>query len=337
MKYIKKLSICINIYIYTREKVMTPISVYVQPKERITTYITSEQATAIDLIAKKTNIHKADVIRESLNEYIKKQEFEDSFINDMVNGFKSNTMVFEEFIKKCLEKDGNKEIFPTQIELAETLETYNRVIIKKSRQVGVTSMINWFAIHKAATPKSHIKIYTWNESHANLLIDCICGYIPLYERLKTTKKTKRKVEFSNESTIEAMPIYKENINFNLYNHTYIFDEYAFHGGHNISATEHLEKLSDDIIKAYTKNRNIIVNSTPTNKYRITPDNEIVLTHFYKLWVYATNPDTPVRAVKITTNIKEWTKFITSNYQQEVNGEPSEFNKPEFVHFIGEGK
>lgn len=155
------------------------------------------------------------------------------------------------FSKTCkiLTANGCLEYFnprPYQIEYFKRLVNSSKLICKKCRQCGATTMNLIYANWKDTMTKNHNFISVWNS------IDDVCLYTN-YGSLfyKTHNCSNSNNNFAGLSYQQFLSCFNENDDFS--NSTYIFDEYAFYGSSKLNAL--IQKISQ------AKDSQVIVTST----------------------------------------------------------------------------
>ena len=128
-----------------------------------------------------------------------------------------------------------------QIEYFKRLVNSSKLICKKCRQCGATTMNSIYANWKDTIAKNHNFIFVWNS------IDGVHRYGSHFYKTHNYRNT-----INHFATYQQfLSSFNENDDFS--NSTYIFDEYAFYGSSKLNAL--IEKISQ------AKNSQVIVTST----------------------------------------------------------------------------
>ena len=127
-----------------------------------------------------------------------------------------------------------------QIEYFKRLVNSSKLICKKCRQCGATTMNSIYANWKDTIAKNHNFIFVWNS------IDGVHRYGSHFYKSHNYRNTINRFTYQ-----QFLSSFNENDDFS--NSTYIFDEYAFYGSSKLNAL--IEKISQ------TKNSQVIVTST----------------------------------------------------------------------------
>ena len=133
-----------------------------------------------------------------------------------------------------------------QIEYFKRLVNSSKLICKKCRQCGATTMNSIYANWKDTIAKNHNFISVWNS------IDGVHRYWNYGSHFYKTHNYRNTINhFAVLTYQQFLSSFNENDDFS--NSTYIFDEYAFYGSSKLNAL--IEKISQ------AKNSQVIVTST----------------------------------------------------------------------------
>ena len=135
---------------------------------------------------------------------------------------------------------------PYQIEYFKRLVNSSKLICKKCRQCGATTINLIYANWKDTIAKNHNFISVWNSIDAVRLYQ---NYGSLF--YKTHNFSNSNNRFVGLTYQQFLSCFNENDDFS--NSTYIFDEYAFYGSSKLNTL--IEKISQ------AKNSQVIVTST----------------------------------------------------------------------------
>ena len=127
-----------------------------------------------------------------------------------------------------------------QIEYFKRLVNSSKLICKKCRQCGATTMNSIYANWKDTIAKNHNFIFVWNS------IDGVHRYGSHFYKTHNYRNTINHFTYQ-----QFLSSFNENDDFS--NSTYIFDEYAFYGSSKLN--ELIKKISQ------AKNSQVIVTST----------------------------------------------------------------------------
>jgi hypothetical protein len=216
----------------------------------------------------------------------------------------SITNEVNQFIKFCIQscKATTKQIedlYDYQKEVIESICNNKKVIILKARQMGVTSIVNFYALHKCIKNKINVVIVTTTNNHAQICMDNfinVCNQLHIEYSLKYKRN---EINFSSQSSIKIIPIKSlENslsslrlVDIDLL----ILDEMEFF------------KKSDSLKFLINKAKSFVIHGTACNKR----NEDKQLNYFYVLWFLATRFKM-FHAIKISfLKNPEYANFIKS--------------------------
>lgn len=293
--------------------------------KRINIYINEKDEEKIKQLAVNYKTSNSDIMRRAILEYCNSYDITDF---DLSSLDLNNTNVIEiddilknpiHFINNYIQihtLDGQQlfSLYDYQEKVLSVLNSHNKVIIKNSRQSGMTSLINAYSLYLLlTTPDIHIVLFGYkldmvrtSINRIKLMIDNIKSLIS--HKLTILSATSESIILSNNSTISIASFSSIDRLRDKSINVLICDDFAY--GTDLQYSELIPILKSNINK-------IIINSTPS-----------VPNLYTKLWTDATTGYNTFYPVKIpyTVNIahgSEWKdKTISYIGEERFN---SEFN------------
>jgi hypothetical protein len=300
--------------------------------KRINIYIDESEDDNIDYLADAFDINRSELIRRAIINYVDiyKSNIENFMDRPMIDGLKSSKLLpkykynIVDFVQSELQwntREGVRRVTlrNEQKELLNDLTLYNRVIIRKPRQTGVTYLMCFHALHSAMCDEN--KNIVMASSRLSLAQDSLSRIydmvMTLPESIRPTieQRNKRSIKFENGSTIIASAASPDSVRGIAIHHLYI-DECAF-----INRDIFDEFMKCVIPSMPIENTKIIIASTPNGH-----------NHFHKMFVDALTQYNDFRHVTLRYDIipgrnKEWR-------QNEINSIGLKRFKSEYdCHFL----
>ena len=270
-------------------------------------YIESKQDQRLDFLAKVNGTQKSKLIRKAIDSFIEDnydaiEEFSDGILDDWDDCESScpkkdsNIKSYEDYHKFIDHLDifGDELVtvlYPFQTEILDSLDKYNKMIFKKPRQIGMSTLVMGYLLHQAIYNDNYqIATVTTKQMMGNELIATIIGLLdkldPEYKLNGLTWKiNKSSITFSNGSRITAYspnPTALRGLTFNLI----FIDDFAF------IAPQYLKDWLDIIHPLRTHpHTKLIISSVPNG-----------INAFYAMWADALLPSNPFRAIQINGNV-----------------------------------
>ena len=257
--------------------------------QRINTYLTQKQDSALQQLAVDQGKTKADIIREAIDAFTDNANKElETFLSDFQSGFKTNRISLTEFGKLC-----KPTLHPFQLKLLEKMERYNRLVITKARQTGTTMLLCMHAIVMCSKPKTTVVFGVVREANAVLIRDRIHDLCKFHPSLKISSTTRSAVYFENGSMINISSMASKSFIEDMGKFPYIIDEFAF------LPNGKLEPVTDKVIEILKQpHSKMCVASTPNGMHYMDDEYNIHPTPFFRLWEFAKHSSTPARAVMV---------------------------------------
>ena len=312
---------------------------YACDMQRITTYISKGQNTKLEQLAKSTGNTKSELIREAITQFSvsESSNSDDSIISDYENGFSNyiNVPSFIDFATKAYQALDCHDIWQSTKALIERLDVFSSVVISAPRQSSKTSILCIRAVYQILFKKTNVTFYTLNTQQTQSSRQLISSLINKLSKVMITKSNSSILSLDNGFSIyfRALNNFIDEKPCELnYSHLIIIDEFAF--ARNV---ELMERFVDLIIQS-AKHIHIIIASTPNTKIRINYQHIPVISHFYKIWIYAASINSPIRAIKLPKNTRlDANTFMNSLelIHNEINNEFIEMNSDFFIEQIGD--
>lgn len=274
--------------------------------KRINIYITEDTDRQIDALSELLQVTRSEIIRTSIESYSKNyEESIQSFIenldfaDDVAFNKKPTSITSLDNPEKFIESDvhintkdhGLQKIslYPFQKQLLFKLDNYQKLIINKSRQAGINTVLSAYVLYYCMThPNKTIGISSYCLQASTEILDVIDTMQQnLPNALKNINrcigKTKREMKFSNGSVIYAMTSASPDSFRGMNIDFLILDEFARTPVANVYE---LMKIVD-AMKDNMPNMKIIISSIPDG-----------INYFYKLWADAITNFNDYHAIKI---------------------------------------
>src|SRR5574343_273662 len=274
--------------------------------KRINIYITEDTDRQIDALSELLQVTRSEIIRTAIESY--SATYEESiqmfienldFSDEMEFSKKANPNIAldnpENFIDSgvCINtKDHGIQkltLFPFQKQFLFKLDNYQKLIINKSRQSGINTVLAAYTLYYCMTHSDKtiaISSYCLQASAEMLeTIDIMQQNLPnsLKNINRCIGKTKREMKFSNGSSIYAMTSASPDSFRGMEIDFLILDEFA---RTPVSSVYELMKIID-VMKDTNPNMKIIISSIPDG-----------INYFYKLWADAITNFNEYHAIKI---------------------------------------
>lgn len=280
--------------------------------KRINIYISESEDGNIDYLADAFDINRSELIRRAIINYVDTYKSNiDNFADNLVDSecrnakllskYKNNIVDFAQSELQWNTRNGIRRVtlHEEQKELLNDLNLYNRVIIRKSRQTGVTNLMCSHALHYAMyNNNKNIVIASAKLSLAqdslNRIYDMIMT-LPESIRPNIEKKTKRVIEFDNGCSIIATVVSPDSV-LGMTIHNLYIDECAF-----IRRDTFDNFMACVLPSMPIQNSKIIISSTPNGH-----------NHFHKMFVDALTQYNDFRHITLKYDIipgrnEDWRK------------------------------
>ena len=278
--------------------------------KRINIYINESEDGNIDYLADAFDINRSELIRRAIINYINTYKSNiDNFADDfevpeckntkLPSKYKYNIVDFAQSELQWNTREGVRRVTlcNEQKELLNDLTLYNRVIIRKPRQTGVTYLMCFHALHSAMYSENKNIIMASSrlslaQDSLNRIYNMVMA-LPESIRPIIEQRNKRSIKFENGITIIASATSPDSVRGITIHHLYI-DECAF--------------INRDIFDAFMK---CVIPSMPIESSKIiiasTPNGH---NHFHKMFVDALTQYNDFRHVTLRYDIipgrnKEW--------------------------------
>lgn len=293
--------------------------------KRINIYINETDEEKIKQLAVNYKTSNSDIMRRAIIEYCESHdvinfELNSSDLYDIdtisINDILQNPIHFINNYIHINTLDGQQlfSLYDYQEKLVSILNNYNKVIIKNSRQSGMTSLLNAYALYLLLTiPDTHIVLFKYklNYGHSSInqirmMIDNIKSLIS--QKITISSATTDIITLSNNSSISIASFSSiDRLRGNNID-VLICDDFAY--GTDLQYSELIPILKSNINK-------IIINSTPS-----------IPNLYTKLWTDATTGYNTFYPVKIPYTVNkshgtDW-KLKTISYMGQERFD-SEFN------------
>jgi predicted transcriptional regulator len=196
--------------------------------KRVNMYITSKNDRDLDDLSQALRVKRSKIVRRSIEEFkdkheVELEEFRDGLVDDFSSPFYDSPE--QEFVETC---KGNKLFFMHnalkivtydkglvdfspyvhQAKIVELFETHNQVIINKSRQIGITTLMAADILHYAMfNSRKKIFIGSFKLEYTQEIIRIIrimIENLPSYMTPKLSVKTKTCLEFAETKSVIKM-------------------------------------------------------------------------------------------------------------------------------------
>ena len=217
---------------------------------RINIYIDESEDAKIDYLAKVFDINRSELIRRAIINYIDtNKNAVDNFADDLIEPDTSSEMTpaklrlwanykddVIDFIQSELKwhtlDNGFSRVvlYDKQKELLNDFTNYNKIIVRKSRQIGYSKLICSHALHTAIFNQyKNIALIACKLSSAQELLDTVKAMLndlPSYLKPDITKNNRNCIELSNGCSIIAVSLSADSVKGRTLNSIYV-DECAF--------------------------------------------------------------------------------------------------------------
>jgi hypothetical protein len=219
--------------------------------KRVNMYITSKNDRDLDDLSQALRVKRSKIVRRSIEDFKGRheqelEEFRDGLVDDFshpeyespehefIQTCKHNTLYFMHNAVNIITLDGgltNFSPYPHQAEMMERFETYSQVIINKSRQIGMTTLIAADILHHAMfNERRQIFIGSFNLQNSSEIlrkIRIMIENLPEFMKPKLSIKTKTCIQFEeSKSVIKVDSISEKTFLYNKFDYLYL-DEAAF--------------------------------------------------------------------------------------------------------------
>lgn len=274
--------------------------------KRINIYISEDTDRQIDALADLLQLNRSEVIRQSIESYSETYEAE---IQNFIEGLDFSDDIDQELkddISKCFDSPENfinsgvcintldrgiqkLKLYDFQQKLLFKLDSYNKLIINHSRQVGNSTILSAYALYYAMTHNNaHIHIASYCLQSSIQLLDVIDTMhtslpIPIKNLIRCVAKSKREIKLSNGTIIHAITSTSPDSLKNHKSDMIILDEFSHTP---ISSVYELMTVVNKLVDT-NPNMKLIIASVPNG-----------INYFYKLWADAISNFNDYHAIKI---------------------------------------
>lgn len=290
--------------------------------KRINIYITEDTDRDIDNLSELLQVNRSEIMRKALAEFSDKHASDlDSFIEGLEDlGLElpeSNSRDHfllecnnnpEFFIENCLKINTVDEgispfmLHKHQKQLLFKLDTYEKIIMNTSRQLGISALITGYILHYMMfnSNKNAVVVAPTQQQaseYVSRMKDMISRLPDFIKNDLVESITKTKIVLTNGSQLHTAPATSSSVRGMTINYLFI-DNFAYIP--RSQADDFIASIFPTILSG--KNSKLVVSSTPSN-----------INHFYKMWTDAISNYNSFQAIKLP-----WYLMENRDVEWEVN-------------------